>query len=209
MSKEIEKRFFNFDRLNIEKILKELGAVKKGLYLFKVVQFKGTFPIITLRLRDEGYRITFTIKEKTDDYDLENEVIVNNFNEMRTMMNKLGIKEKYSNEKIREIYNIDDAELIFDHWPGLPGYIEIEAPTEDKLIELANKFELDMNEKPGGFAKMYQELYQPKIDDIAKLNISFDNINETVKPLVSKNIDLFEKIVEGQKKLLEKVNKST
>jgi hypothetical protein len=101
------------------------------------------------------------------------------------------------------------AELIFDHWPGLPGYIEIEAPTEDKLIELANKFELDMNEKPGGFAKMYQELYQPKIDDIAKLNISFDNINETVKPLVSKNIDLFEKIVEGQKKLLEKVNKST
>jgi adenylate cyclase class 2 len=207
MSKEIEKRFFNFDRLNIEKILKELGAVKKGMYLFKVVQFKGTFPIITLRLRDEGYRITFTIKEKTDDYDLENEVIVNNFNEMRTMMNKLGIKEKYSNEKIREIYNIHDAELIFDHWPGLPGYIEIEAPTEDKLIELANKFELDMNEKPGGFAKMYQELYQPKIDDIAKLNISFDNINETVKPLVSKNIDLFEKIVEGQKKLLEKVNK--
>jgi adenylate cyclase class 2 len=208
MSKEIEKRFFNFDRLNIEKILKELGAVKKGMYLFKVVQFKGTFPIITLRLRDEGYRITFTIKEKTDDYDLENEVIVNNFNEMRTMMNKLGIKEKYSNEKIREIYNIDDAELIFDHWPGLPGYIEIEAPTEDKLIELANKFELDMNEKPGGFAKMYQELYQPKIDDIAKLNISFDNINETVKPLVSKNIDLFEKIVEGQKKLLEKTTKN-
>jgi adenylate cyclase class 2 len=209
MSKEIEKRFFNFDRLNIEKKLKELGAVKKGMYLFKVVQFKGTFPIITLRLRDEGYRITFTIKEKTNDYDLENEVIVNNFNEMRIMINKLGIKEKYSNEKIREIYNVDDAELIFDHWPGLPGYIEIEAPTEDKLIELANKFELDMSEKSGGFAKMYQELYQPNIDDIAKLNITFDNINETVKPLVSKNMDIFEKIVDGQKKLLEKVNKST
>jgi predicted adenylyl cyclase CyaB len=207
MSKEIEKRFFNFDRLEIEKILKELGAVKKGIFLFKVVQFKGTFPIITLRLRDEGYRITFTIKEKTNDYDLENEVIVNNFNEMRIMINKLGIKEKYSNEKIREIYNIDDAELIFDHWPGLPGYIEIEASTEEKLIELANKFGLDMNEKPGGFSQMYQELYQPKIDDIAKLNISFNNVNETIKPLINKNMDLFEKIVEGQKKLMEKVNK--
>jgi len=204
MSKEIEKRFFNFDRLDIEKILKELGAVKKGIFLFKVVQFKGTFPIITLRLRDEGYRITFTIKEKTDDYDLENEVIVNNFDEMRIMINKLGIKEKYSNEKIREIYNIDDAELIFDHWPGLPGYIEIEAPTEERLIELANKFGLDMNEKSGGFSQMYQELYQPKIDDIAKLNISFNNVNETIKPIINKNMNIFEKIVEGQKKLLEK-----
>jgi DNA-directed RNA polymerase subunit beta len=29
LAKEIEKRFFNFDRLEIEKILKELGAVKK------------------------------------------------------------------------------------------------------------------------------------------------------------------------------------
>jgi len=206
MSKEIEKRFFNFDRLEIEKILKELGAVKKGIYLFKIVQFKANPPIKTLRVRDEGFRITFTIKEKTNDYDIENEVIINNFNEMRIMINKLGFKEKYYMEKIREIYDIGESELIFDHYPGLPGYIEIEAPTEDELNELIKNFKLDPNEKFGNFSIMYKELYQTGVDDLGYLNISFDNVNETVKPLVNKNMDLFEKIVEGQKKLMEKVN---
>jgi adenylate cyclase class 2 len=207
MSKEIEKRFFNFDRLEIERILKNLGAVKKGIFLFKIIQYKSNPPIKTLRLRDEGHRITFTIKEKTNDFDLENEVIVNNFKEMRTMLNKLGHKEKYYMEKIREIYDIGDAELIFDHYPGLPGYIEIEAPTEKKLNELIEKFGLNQNEKYGNFSIMYKELYQTGIDDLGYLNITFENINETVKPLVSKNADIFEKIVEGQKKLMEKVNK--
>jgi len=204
MSKEIEKRFFNFDRLNIEKILKDLGAIKKGIFLFKVVQFKSDLPIKTLRVRDEGFRVTFTIKEKTNDYDLENEVIVNSFNEMRTIINKLGYKEKYYMEKIREIYDIGESELIFDHYPALPGYIEIEAQSEEKLNELIEKFGLDPNEKFGNFSLIYKELYQTGVDDLASLNISFDNINETVKPLVHKNMDIFEKIVEGQKKLLDK-----
>jgi adenylate cyclase class 2 len=207
MSKEIEKRFFNFDRLEIEQKLKELDAVKKGIYLFKIVQFKANPPIKTLRVRDEGFRITFTIKEKTNDYDIENEVIINNFNEMRIMINKLGYKEKYYMEKIREIYDIGESELIFDHYPGLPGYIEIEAPTEEKLNELIGKFELDPNEKFGNFSSVYKELYQTGVDDLGYLNISFDNVNDTVKPLINKNMDLFEKIVEGQKKLMEKVNK--
>jgi len=207
MSKEIEKRFFNFDRLEIEQKLKELDAVKKGIYLFKVVQYKANPPIKTLRVRDEGFRITFTIKEKTNDYDIENEVIINNFNEMRIMINKLGYKEKYYMEKIREIYDIGESELIFDHYPGLPGYIEIEAPTENELNELIKNFKLDPNEKFGNFSIMYKELYHTGVDDLGYLNISFDNINETIKPLVNKNMDLFEKIIEGQKKLMEKVNK--
>jgi adenylate cyclase class 2 len=208
MSKEIEKRFFNFDRLNIEKILKELGAVKKGIYLFKIVQFKANSPIKTLRVRDEGFRITFTIKEKTNDYDLENEVIINNFIEMRIMLNKLGYKEKYYMEKIREIYDIGESELIFDHYPGLPGYIEIESPTEDELNKVIKKFNLDLDEKFGNFSIIYKELYQTEVDDFGYLNISFDNINETVKPLVNKNMDIFEKIIEGQKKLLAKAKQN-
>ena len=47
MSKEIEKRFVNYDRLFIESKLKEIGAKKKGMFLFKIVQFKTTPPIKT------------------------------------------------------------------------------------------------------------------------------------------------------------------
>jgi hypothetical protein len=32
MSKEIEKRFVNYDRLLVESKLKEIGAKKKGIY---------------------------------------------------------------------------------------------------------------------------------------------------------------------------------
>lgn len=205
MSKEIEKRFFKFDRLHIEKILRDVGAVKKGTYLFKVVQFNAHPPIKTLRVRDEGFRVTFTMKETTDDYDIENEVVVSNFSEMRTMLTKLGYAEKYYMEKLREIYGIGESELIVDHCPGLPGYIEIEAPTEEKLNELIETFGLDPRETVRNFSSVYKELYQTGVDDLGYLHISFGNLAETVKPLVQTNMELFEQTVEDQKKIMESV----
>jgi len=203
MSKEIERRFFNFDRLEIERKLKEFNAVKKGIFFFKIIQYDRTAPIKRIRLRDEGYRVTFTIKEQTNDYDLENEVVVDNFKEMRTILKKIGLKEKFINEKVREIYDIGDCELIFDHYPGLPGYIEIEAPTEEKLFKLAKDFDLDLNEEHKDFSKMYIEIYKTEKD---LQNITFDNVNEVVKPHVKENMDVYEKIIEGQKRLLEKTS---
>ena len=90
MSKEIERRFFNFDRLEIERRLKEFNAVKKGIFFFKIIQYERNAPIKRIRLRDEGFRVTFTIKEQTNDYDLENEVVVSDFKEMRIMLKKIG-----------------------------------------------------------------------------------------------------------------------
>lgn len=208
MSKEIEKRFVNYDRLFIESKLKEIGAKKKGMFLFKIIQFKTKPPIKTLRIRDEGFRITFTVKEKTNDYDIENEVNIDNFNEMKNILKKLGYEEKYFMEKIREIYEFDDCELIFDHYPGLPGYIEIEAPSEQKLKELATYFNLNFNEKFYNFSILYNELYDTGDINLTpeKLNITFSNVNELIKPLIKKNINDFEKILVGQYKLLEKIN---
>jgi adenylate cyclase class 2 len=208
MSKEIEKRFVNYDRLFIESKLKEIGAKKKGMFLFKIIQFKSTPPIKTLRIRDEGFRITFTVKEKTQDYDIENEVNIDNFNEMKNILKKLGYEEKYFMEKIREIYEFDDSELIFDHYPGLPGYIEIEAPSEEKLKELSTYFNLNFNEKFYNFSILYNELYDTGDINLTpeKLNITFSNVNELIKPLIKKNKNDFEKILDGQLKLLEKVD---
>jgi len=206
MSYEIERRFVRFDRTFIENKLKELNATKQGIYHFKIIQFNSKLK--TLRIRDEGFQKTLTIKEKTKNYDIENEVNIDNFNEMKIILEKLGFKKKYYMEKIREIYHFDNCELIFDHYPGLPGYIEIEAPSDEKLKEVSNFFGLDFNEKFYNYSILYNEIYG--IDDLVlsnnDLNLSFDNANFVIKPLIKKNKENFEKILNGQLKLLQKID---
>jgi adenylate cyclase class 2 len=129
MSKEIEKRFFNFDYDEIQEKLKELKAEKVGTFLFRVLVFNPPNANMNyVRIRDEGFRKTFTIKIKTKDYPIEHETEISDFDATRNMLELLGLKKKYYYEKIRMIYNIGDIELVFDSGPGLPAYIEIEGP---------------------------------------------------------------------------------
>jgi predicted adenylyl cyclase CyaB len=206
MSKEIEKRFYTFDRKIINEKIKELGGVSKGMFKFQIKTFIPPTGYNLLRLRDEGHRITFTLKQKGNDgYELENEVIVNNFNEMDTILEKIGHKKKYLIQKIREIYNIENSELVFDHYPGLPGYIEIESPTESELFSLADKLGLIQDEKQIEAGDLYLEIYGIT-KDRPLLDLAFDNIYEVFKQYITKNEDMMNKIIEGQKKLLEKIN---
>jgi hypothetical protein len=62
MSKEIERRFYTFDRAVIEQKIKDLGGVRKGMFKFQILAFVPPAGYKLLRLRDEGHRITFTIK---------------------------------------------------------------------------------------------------------------------------------------------------
>ena len=216
MSKEIELRFFSFDRKILNEKIKELGGVKKGMYHFKVVNFFPPVPYNTLRVRDEGHRITFTIKEKqteeqtqTQDsraYDIENEVNISNYQEMRIMLNKIGFKENYSLEKIREIYDIDDSELVFDHYPGLPSYIEIESPTEEKLFDLAKKLGLVLGEEQMDAGDLYLEIYGITKNRPLNVHLNFDSVYDLMKQYITKNEKEMLVIVDGQKKLLDKVD---
>jgi adenylate cyclase class 2 len=206
MSKEIEKRFYTFDRKELEEKIKELGGVKKGMYNFQVLAFVQPEGYNLLRLRDEGHRITFTLKQKgADGYELENEVNVSNFKEMRTILEKIGNKKKYFLQKIREIYDIGESELVFDHYPGLPGYIEIESPTEEELFSLADKLNLKKNEPHREAGDLYLECYGIT-KDRPLLDLAFDNIHDLFKKYITKNEDMMLKIIEGQNRLLEKVD---
>ena len=212
MSKEIELKFFSFDRKILNEKIKELGGVKKGMYHFKVVNFYPPIPYNTLRVRDEGHRITFTIKEKQKSagdirsYDIENEVNISNYQEMRTMLNKIGFKENYSLEKIREIYDIGESELVFDHYPGLPSYIEIESPTEEELFDLAKKLGLILGEKQMDAGDLYLEIYGITKDRPINIPLNFDSVYDLMKQYITKNEKEMLVIIDGQKKLLEKVD---
>jgi len=205
MAKEIEKRFYTFDRKILEEKIKEIGGIKKGIYNFQSLGFIPPEGYYVLRLRDEKHRITFTLKKKGDKYALENEVVVSNFNEMKTILEKIGHKKKYFKQKIREIYNIGESELVFDHYPGLPGFIELESPTEKELFDIADKLNLIKNEPGKGVDDLYLECYGiPKDRPIEDLE--FDNIYDLFKKYITKNEDMFIKILEGHKKLLDKIN---
>jgi len=206
MSKEIERRFYTFDRKKLEEKIKEIGGVKKGIYKFQSLSFHPPEGYYLLRLRDEEHRITFTLKQLgKDKYALEDEVIVSNFDEMKTILEKMGYKKKSFKQKIREIYNIGDTELVFDHLPGLPGYIEIESPTEKELYLIADKLNLKKDEVGKGINQFYLECYGiPK--DIVIDDLEFDTVYELLKKYITKNGDMFKKILEGQKKLINKIN---
>ena len=176
------------------------------MFKFQILAFVPPEGYSVLRLRDEGFRITYTIKKKTaDGYEEENEVIVDNFQEMRTIVEKMGHKKKYLMQKIREIYDIENSELVFDHYPGLPGYIEIESPNEEEMFSLANRLGLKKDEEQKDAGDLYKDLYGIT-KDRPLLDISFDNIVEVMSVYIKKDKDVMEQILEGQLKLLEKVD---
>ena len=107
MSIEIEKRFKNFDYKTLKKLFEKYNIQKNGGYLFNVTSFIPLKENQIIRTRNEGNKITFTIKEKTTSYDKEWEVIVDNQNMMNEMLKLLGIKKAYDIEKFREIYKDD------------------------------------------------------------------------------------------------------
>lgn len=206
MSKEIERRFYTYDRKEIESKIKELGGKRVGMYLFQILAFNPPQGYSLLRLRDEGHRITFTLKKKgADGYEIEDEVNVNNFNNMKTILEKVGHTKKYLIQKIREIYNIDNSELVFDHYPGLPGFIEIESPTENELFSLADKLNLKKDEVHREAGDLYLEIYGIT-KDRPLLDLAFDNVHDLFKKYILKNEEDMIKILEGQKKLLDKID---
>ena len=202
MSYEIEERFRNFDYKSIKNKLKELDVKHKGSFLFKIASYKSENDNKSIRIRDEGYQITFTIKiNEQKQYIKEYEVVVDNYDMIDNMIQLMGIKKHYDLHKYREIYRTKNnkTEIIFDHYPGLPPYMEIESKTEKDLLSFMKKLNLTKeNEFSAG--DLYNEYYG--IPLIRKLEtLTFDNANNVFLKMITKNKKQFIDILQQQKKL--------
>jgi adenylate cyclase class IV len=168
MPKEYEYSFQDFDKLKIVSKLKDLKAVYKGNFLFRVQQFKlPNQPDIKkyrARVRDEGHRITMTIKTTTADFDEEKEIIIDNFENGVMLLLQLGCTKHVYYEKIREIYYVkgsnvrslwngsnvrslwnEYSEIVFYTEEGFPEIMEIESPTFEELEKMVKIFKLQKN----------------------------------------------------------------
>lgn len=87
-----------------------------------------------LRLRTIGETTKLTVKEINSakiDGIKEAEVLVDDFDEMNTILNKIGLQAKNYQENQRQQFRYKDTEIDIDTWPLILTYLEIEGQNED------------------------------------------------------------------------------
>lgn len=199
--REFEYRFYDYDKNYILSKLKEINAEKIHDYtLYNFVVFDSKNKNKYIRLRKEKDNIYLTIKIHDSKFPIEKEIIVSNYNDTIEMMKLLGFSIKYHFEKIREKYKYKNCEIVFDMYPGLPEYMEIESTNLDDLNNFTLLLNLDY--------KNHKWITIPKLFDITYgikeniLNLSFENMENKILPLINKNKNIFENLIDIQKKYI-------
>jgi len=207
MGIEYEYSFYNFNKKDVINKIKKGKGKKKGTYLFRVqvlihpLETPGTY----IRVRDEGHRITMTykFKDSKSKFENENEVIVNDFDEAVNILLGIGCTKKYYYEKIREIWNIKNTEIVFDSNPGVPDRMEIESENKSQLSEMVKYFEV----KPEDRSDKYMELFGFAIP--RTIDLTFKNVKKDLLKLVKKNKNEFIKLVDDQLTKYKKIAKKS
>lgn len=196
MHKELEIKFFIEKEEFIEKLIEQDAVKKQARTLMRRQIFtcpNTTHPEIEqwLRVRDEGARITVTLKQKSDETIhgvRECEIIVNDFNTTCTMMELLGFSPRSYQENYRETWELDDCAICIDEWPALKPLVEIEGPSEECVLATAAKLGF---ESTIGVYGTIDQLYE-KVHEISKKTfnqikkLTFKNAEEILQSLKKK-----------------------
>ncbi len=207
MVKEYEYSFIGFDRKNIIDRIKKLGGIKKGTFLFRVMMLSHpkNKPDTHLRVRDEGHRVTMTYKYNMDQkFVNENEVCIDNYKSGIGFLKSIGCDKKFYYEKIREIWILDDSEIVFDTMPAKPDKIEVESNSKEQLDKVLGNLGLKVSDGyVGKDPDIYEEYFGISKPD--NIDITFENVEKVLGPLVKKNKKEFEKLIKFQKEYYYRV----
>jgi len=195
---ELEYRFYDFNKKEITDIIchQISGENVHPRFLMEFTVFNSP---CYLRLRKELDKVFLTSKNHTGKFAIEREVEVSDYNETIQILKMAGIKEKYNFMKIREKWKVKNTEIVFDMYPGLPEYVEIESKTLEELNEICKLLNLDpKNHKWKPLNQIFKETYD--IDKPPK-DLTFINLEERLKPLIKKNYEIFENLNDIQKEI--------
>lgn len=171
MTKEIEAKFININKLSVIRKLEELGAEKvfderllrRCVFNLPVVK-KGAWA----RVRDEVEKVTMTYKRVTEqslDGVEEVELVIDDFDNGRLFLRSIGLVEKAYQETKRIRYKIDGVEFDIDTWPGLNSWLEIEASTNEDVKKYAKLLGFKWKDAMFGSADfVYEKVYKVDID---------------------------------------------
>ncbi len=144
--KEIEAKILEIDRRAVETTVQKLGARKvfDGVIDFRYFDLPGgrlKDRGVVLRLRKKGAIGELTVKTnlmrtvgaKTAK-EIESSV---DFEKTKIILETLGFKETLKTKKHRIEYVLGDVHFEIDKLPGIPWFLEIEAPSAKKILQTA------------------------------------------------------------------------
>ena len=170
MHTEIEAKWLNIDHDELRAKLKKAGAelvqperlMIRNIYDYpdlRLTEKKGW-----VRVRNEGDKVTMSFKQQNDKSlhgTKEVNLVVDSFDEADAFLRALGLKCKSTQETKRESWKLGNVEIELDTWPWIPPYVEIEAPSESELHDVARTLDLDESKGlPGAVSVAFRDIYE-------------------------------------------------
>ena len=168
MKKEIEVKVLDIDKKEIETRLRKLKAKKifdgisySIIYDFPDKRLDKKRSILRIRKEADEHFITFKrhLSSSKAKVARELEVKIDDFNTMTDIFNMLGFKTKKYTKK-RVSYKLGKARIDMDKHPGIPWYLEIEAPNIKLINEAADKLKIDKKELKPWSTPQVKEYYK-------------------------------------------------
>jgi len=146
--KEIEVKLLEIKKDEIIKKLEEMGAEKVSdgemnvlIYDFPDERLTGNGDLVRLRGYEGDSILAFKrkISKGSTKIMAEYEVKIDNYENMKDILKELGLKILRDYSKHRTSYKLGDVHFDIDTIPGIPTFMEIEAPDEETVKEFVVK----------------------------------------------------------------------
>lgn len=171
MQTEIEAKFLDVNHDEIRKKLKALGAkLEQPMRLMRRKNYDYNDRRLEnektgwVRVRDEGDKITLAYKQLEDRTILGTKEVgldVNDFEAACLFLENIGLEVQSYQETKRESWTIGEIQIELDEWPWVKPFIEIEAPDEASLKNVAAKLGYDWKDALHGSVEI---VYQAEYD---------------------------------------------
>ncbi|MDD4901816.1 MAG: CYTH domain-containing protein [Patescibacteria group bacterium] len=169
MNIEYEATFLNIDKEEARERLKKAGAkLVKPEILMKRCNF--TLPKNNeiagswVRVRDEGDKITMSVKIMTGDKIEDQKEICLSVDEMEKaidFLETLGCRKKSYQETKRETWELDSVIITLDTWPFLEPFAEVEGQSEQTVKSVSEKIGFDYTQaRFCAVGTLYHEKYK-------------------------------------------------
>ncbi len=160
MQKEIEAKFL---KINHDDIRNKLSSIGAKCHIPMRLMCRTTFDYPDRRLNKDGSWIRLreeldgkielmlkSVKAQELGQTFEQPVLVDDYESAKAFLLAIGLEVKSEQESKREVWLKDDVEIMFDVWPWVPPFIEIEAKTENAVQELAQTLGLNWSDAKFG-----------------------------------------------------------